>query len=153
MEAVALPDLPENIPQYYKTIFKGCRAERPENRPPARRLLERSPTMHEFQSTPSASSTSDSTSACSDTNSLGRGVVGMKRCNGCGIINIQFHFCHCNMCDTGDFDICSRCYDKDVHCYDKDHLLVELKNDGVCGVTGKYHSSPQATGGREVFDL
>lgn len=88
MEAVALPDLPENIPQYYKTIVKGCRAERPENRPPARRLLERFPTMHEFQSTPSASSTSDSTSACSDTNSLGRGVIGMKRCNGCGIITI-----------------------------------------------------------------
>ena len=153
MEAVALPDLPEDVPQFYKAIVKGCRAERPEDRPPARQLLERFPAMQEFQSTPSARSTSESISACSDLISLGRGLVGMKRCSRCGTTNIQFHYFKCTVCDMGDFEICPRCYDKELHCDDKDHLLVELKNDGVCAVTGKYHSSPQATGGREIFDL
>ena len=152
VEAAALPDLPEDIPQYYKTIVKGCRAESPEDRPSARQILERFPTMHEFQPTPSASSTSEPTSTCSDTDSLGRGLLGMKRCNGCGTTNIQCHRFSCNVCDTGDFDICPGCYDKGLHCHDKDHLLVEHMNDGFSAVSGKYHSSPQATGGREIFD-
>ena len=153
MEAVALPDLPEHIPQYYKTIVKCCRAESPEDRPPARQLLERFPTMHDFQPTPSTSSTSESTSARSNINSLGRGLLGMKRCNGCGTTDIQSHFFYCSACDTGDFDICPGCYDKGLHCHDNDHLLAEVKNDGITAVAGKWHSSPQAIGGREIFDL
>ncbi|KAI4136923.1 MAG: hypothetical protein L6R39_007559, partial [Caloplaca ligustica] len=152
-EAVTLPDLPEDIPAYYKIMVQGCRAERPEDRPPARQLLSRFPTIHESGSTISASSTSEMTSARSDTDALGRGLVRMKRCSACGTTNIQFHFFHCNVCDAGHFDLYPGCYDKDMHCLDRDHLLLELKNDGISAVAGKYHSSPQATRGRKVLDL
>ena len=69
LEASALPDLPKDIHQYYKATLKNCRAESPDDRSPARQILERYPTMYEIQSTPSASSTSGTTIACSNTNS------------------------------------------------------------------------------------
>lgn len=77
----------------------------------------------------------------------------MKRGGGCGTNGIQCHLFHCNVCDIGDFDICPKCYDKGLQCHDKDHLLVEHMNDGFSAVFGKYHARPQATGGREIFDL
>ena len=153
VEATALPDLPESIPQYYKTIVKECRAESPEDRPPAWGLLERFPSMHEPQPTPSASSTFESVSADSDFCSLGRGLLGMSRCDECGITDIKGHFFHCNVCAAGDFDICPRCYDRGLHCHDKGHLLMELKNDRVSAGSQKFHSSPQASGGRKIFEL
>ena len=152
-EASNLPDLSEDIPQYYKNMVKDCRAERPGDRPPAKQLLQRFPAIYESRPTPIVYTPADSTLTHSNPRLLGEGLVGMKRCSKCGTTNIQFHFFHCNVCDNADFDLCPDCYVDGLHCDDKEHLLVEFRNDGSSAMNGKYHSSPHAIEGRMILDL
>lgn len=45
VEPIALPQLPESILRYYKDIVNSCRADQPRDRPAARDLLQKFPTM------------------------------------------------------------------------------------------------------------
>jgi ankyrin repeat protein len=48
-------------------------------------------------------------------------------CDNCdGTIPHSNVYYHCNICDDGDFDLCSDCFDKGVLCYEDGHRLSKL---------------------------
>lgn len=147
LDPIALPSLPESIPQYYRQIVDICRAENPNDRLAAWRLLKLFPTS-EPESSPIEIEGSEST----DTrmSAMSRLVPGF--CDSCLKGSIPLPFFHCNVCQTGDFDICKACYDKGIHCYDTDHLLVEMKQVGSWIVPGRYCSSVGSSGGRDFIE-
>jgi serine/threonine protein kinase len=146
---IALPRLPESIPQYYRDIVDACRAEDPNNRPTAWRLLELFPSTSKSKSLQIEASKPESM----DMNVLGKGLIGMVNCNHCRKRNIQPPFFHCNVCQTGDFDICQACHNRGMHCYNRDHFLVEMRKIGSWTVAGKYHSSVKSSGNRDIIEL
>jgi hypothetical protein len=66
IDPIALPRLPENIPLYYRDIIDACRAEEPNERPAAWRLLELFPSTSNSES----SQTEDSKPESMDVSSL-----------------------------------------------------------------------------------
>jgi serine/threonine protein kinase len=148
-DPITLPKLPESTPNYYRKIVDACRAKSPNDRPAARRLLELFPSISE--STPSRYKTSDPETT--DLSVMGRSLVGIVDCDRCRKRDIQLPFFHCIVCEIGDFDICSACYDRGAHCYETDHLLVEMIKMGSLIVPGKYHSSVKNSGKREILEL
>lgn len=149
-DPIALPRLDDHIPQYFKDIVDACRAERPEDRLPARTLLELFPPQGALQSSQACGSTVDGT----DVTSLGKRLLGTVSCDGCRNSNIAHRLYHCCTCKAGNFDICQACYNAGMHCPDKDHLLVEMENVGdYRGIALKYHSSVKRSGERDVIEL
>ena len=146
---VGLPHLPESIPQYYRNVVDVCRAEDPNDRPAAWKLLELFPSTNESASFQSETLKSESM----DISELGKGLRGIVSCNHCRKRNIQPPFFHCNVCELGDFEICQACYDGGAHCYDKDHFLVELKKIGSWTVPRKYHSSVRSLRNRDILEV
>ena len=148
-----LPNLPDGIPEYYKFIVKSCRAKNPEHRIAARRLADFFPAIDEASSASAATSRATSAFDRSGFASLSGGILSRITCDGCGKNCIKYHFFHRNICNTGDFNICLECYSLWRHCYDRDHLLVELKKDEIFTVPRGYHCSPQVSGDRQILEL
>jgi len=148
LDPIALPSLPESIPQYYRQVVDICRAENPNDRLAAWRLLKLFPT-----SEPESSQIERSRPESTDTRMslMSRLVPGF--CDSCLKSSIPLPFFHCNVCQTGDFDICKACYEEGIHCYDTDHLLVEMKQVGSWIVPGKYCSSVGSSGGRDFIEF
>ena len=158
-----LHPLPEAIPQYYKDVMNSCVAEKPEDRPSARELLAKFPAESELlqasdrSGTPNNRGCSSSSSSAHNDNDLlaqARGVSLSVTCTYCNTDYIQEvnHF-HCNGCDFGDFDLCQKCYDEGKHCFDDDHFLIELQGAAKgCALSGRYHSSPDSSGCRRIFE-
>lgn len=151
VEPIALPQLPESIPRYYRDIVNSCRADQPSDRPAARDLLQKFPTMggtlyqtHFREPFDSGSST------------FGGGVqLSRVACSLCWKRpNYQkLPVFHCNVCDLGDFDLCQACFEGGAHCYDDDHLIVELGKIGSWQVPRRYHSCVKSSGDREIIHL
>ena len=70
-------------------------------------------------------------------------------CNLCGEETTKQHST-CNLCASGDYDVCPRCLDEGKHCLDLDHYLKE-HGQGI----GKerYYTGVKASGKREVVTL
>lgn len=149
---MALHPLPEAIPQYYKDVITSCMAEKPEDRPTARELLARFSTESELRTDTFGVLNVGYSSGYDGFLTQARGVLQVVTCSRCYEYHIQeVNYFHCNACDYGDFDLCQRCYDKGEHCYDKDHVLIELEGASRNAVSGKYHTSPTSSGGRRIF--
>lgn len=149
IDPIALPRLPESIPQYYRDIIDACRAEQPNERPSARSLLELFPQTREAPPFRLDSSGYQP----NQLDSVGRSVLPDVNCDRCRkryILGLSFH---CGVCHMGDFDICQACYDAGVHCYEEDHLLVDMRKIGSWVVPGKYHSNVKDSGQRCIVDL
>lgn len=149
-EPIALPQLPDDIPKYYRDIVDACRAENPSDRPAAKEILQRFPfssnLMHSQPQLPDPN--------IADISVLGKGLLMAKiTCSSCWKWPVQVPFFHCNVCDLGDFDLCQTCYDRGLRCDHKDHLLVELGKIGSWIVPRKYHSCVKSSGTRDVLDL
>ena len=149
VDPIALPRLPESIPKYYRDMIDACRAEQLNERPTARSLLELFPHSKE----PSPVTLESSMHQQNNKGFVGRSVLPDVNCDHCRkryILGLSFH---CALCDMGDFDICQACYDAGVHCYEEDHLLVDMRNIGSWVVPGKYHSIVKDSGERSVVEL
>lgn len=149
IDPIALPRLPESIPQYYRSIVDACRAERPNDRLAAWRLLKLFPSTSESESSQIETSKPERL----DINVLGKGLLGFVTCDYCRKRRIQLPIFHCNICETGNFDICQACFNGGMHCFDRDHFLVEMRKIGSWVVPGKYHSSVKSSGDRDSFAL
>lgn len=149
LDPIALPRLPDSIPQYYRQIVDVCRAEDPNDRLAAWRLLKMFPSTSEPESSQIETSRPESTA----TRVLGMSRLGPGFCDHCRKENIPLPFFHCSVCRVGDFDICQACYDGGIHCYDTDHLLVEMQQVGSWIVPGKYCSSVKSSGDRDLIEL
>ena len=63
-------------------------------------------------------------------------------------------FFHCNTCLSADFDLCQKCFDRGLHCHERDHFLVEMTSkQGWLIVSDNYHSNLKADGLRETMQL
>ena len=145
---IALPSLPETIPQYYREMVDACRSDNVEDRPAARSLLKRFPRLDEPLFSRARTPTLENTNL----RGLGKGIRGSVGCNVCNAFAVE-RFFHCNVCETNDFDLCYRCYIAGRHCHQEDHLLVEMKKIGGWKVPWRYHSKVQSSGHRDVFEL
>ena len=121
IDPVAFPQLPEEIPQYYRAMIDQCRARNPFERPAAWRLLELFPSNGHI-GYPETDRTVPSSV---------HGDFAATRAN----LAIYCDFCrklvgssfyHCNICSTSDFDVCEWCFEHGLHCLEQDHLLVNL---------------------------
>ncbi len=149
-DPITLPRLHGSIPTYYQKIVDACRAEDPNNRPAARRLLEKFPVT--TQALPCFTCETPGPEI-TDLVAMGDCLKGTVTCDRCRERSIRLPFFHCNVCLTGDYDICHACYVKGAHCKDTTHLLVEMTKVGSLIVAGKYHSDVKSSGRRDILEL
>lgn len=148
-ETIDLPPLPESIPSYYRKIVSACRAEDPNDRPAARVLLNMFPPFREHTTTYLRSA-----EHCNmDLNVAESSLWGPGCCDLCSSRPLPLPFFTCNVCNGGDYDICQGCHQKGFHCKDSTHLLVELNRLGNMVVPGRYYSSINSSGNRDVIEL
>ncbi|KAI4156444.1 MAG: hypothetical protein L6R39_001115 [Caloplaca ligustica] len=151
IDPIALPRLNEDVPKYFRDVVDACRARNPEDRPPARRLLELFPSPNEDCRV--GQITVIDSDVTSDIASAGKPLSGGVSCNRCRHDDISARLYHCCVCARGDFDICQGCYDAGRHCLNKDHLLVELRNVDGNMVPWRYHSWTKSSGKRDIVEL
>ena len=149
LDPTILPELPQSVPSYYREIVNACRAQDPNARPAARRLLERFPPTSETVLTKRGTGDPNST----DLAVIGGSLIGTVNCDKCRSRYLQLPFFHCNTCETGDFDLCWACYEKGIHCFNEDHSLVEMRKVAGLIVPGSYHSSVKNSGKRDILEL
>ena len=143
MSETSLPPLAESIPSYYKQIINACRADCPNDRPAARTILAMFPPH-------SSDEPCDFELVKSEESHRSTYIRTNVGCDQCRRRFIQPVF-HCTICNAGDFDICSTCFDNGIHCYDEEHLLVEMVQKDGRIIPGKYHSKPDETGQRRTI--
>ena len=145
---VALPELSADVPQYYKDIVNACRAANPQDRVCARTLLEWFPPSTQYEHLPEENLDTQNV----EITGIGNSLLKTKTCNTCRLRCDKVFF-HCSVCEMGDFDICEKCYESGVHCYEKEHLLEQNRKFGSWPVPWKYHSSVNESGTREIVEL
>ena len=149
-EPVALPLLPESIPNYFREILDACRRENPSERPSASNILERFPFSNNFQQVQSELPEPNN----GDMKMMVEGMrIAGVTCDNCAKIKIPLPTFHCNVCNLADFDLCQTCYDSGSHCNNDSHLLVKMGNVGSWIVPKRYHSSIKSSGVRDIIDL
>lgn len=161
-EPIALPPLPESIPKYFRDIVDACRREDPSTRPAAREILGMFPSLdensfhhqshhhqHQGHGQPHPLPQQN------DIEILANSVrLQSMSCSLCEKRPLSLPFYHCNSCDHADFDLCQTCYDCGMHCYDDEHMLVELGKIGGGTVSKRYHSCIKSPAGeRDIIDL
>ncbi|KAI8634159.1 hypothetical protein F5Y19DRAFT_487644 [Xylariaceae sp. FL1651] len=132
-------------------IITACRAENPDERLPAWKLVEMFPPQAAKVTQRAAMPTEDvgtfkhllTPEDCEDSYKM------MCWCDVCGI-NTYDHYFECATCNSGDFDLCPRCIAEGVHCYGPEHYLREYSEDMR---ESRYHSRVKETGRREVIVL
>jgi len=137
-DPIALPPLSSYVPQYYKDIVSHCRATNPSSRPSAWRLLQlfpRGTTHTDIQKSPNTLSEEIKTLIW-----MSRSVPENIYCGVCGDC-YQDDFLHCNTCLSGDWDLCIKCFERGLHCLDREHYLVKMTSkQGWLIASSDYHS-------------
>ena len=152
-DPIELPDLGDNVPQYYKDIVATCRAEKPEDRRPAWELLKWFPNKQLHLSVRSQKPMTLDLPDIPVIDPLNFNLESFKRCNICGMDPISLDFFHCNVCDNGNFDFCPRCFGQGRHCFNNQHLVTKVKIVGIEMEAQGYFGSVGNTGQREIIDL
>ncbi len=158
-EPIALPPLPGSIPKYFRDIVDACRREDPSTRPAAREIIGMFPSSDEdsphHQQGHEQPQTFPQQNHTPDIETLADSVRMSKvSCSLCRKKILALPVYHCNSCDHAEFDLCQTCYDCGIHCYDDEHLLVELGKIGSWIVPRRYHSCVKyPVGKRDVIDL
>ena len=148
-EPVALPRLSERIPEYFRSIVDACRAANPRDRPAARDIVKLFPQVNEPKSAPPKPAEVASAEIILSMQVQSAWMI----CDTCSAETLQPPFFHCNICASGDFDICQACYDSGKHCLDNDHVLVELEKTGNQVIAQRYHGSVNDSGARNIIEL
>lgn len=146
LEPVALPQLSDIIPQYFRDIVSDCRADNPIDRPATWELLQRIPPVSMLQPV------SNIQGSCMPDLDHGLRTLNVS-CDICGTRHLQVPRFRCNICDDGDFDLCQSCHEKGAHCHDEMHLLIELGRIGNQIVPLRYHSNMKVSGERDIITL
>ncbi|KAK6087068.1 protein kinase domain-containing protein [Seiridium cupressi] len=148
-----LPELGDNIPQALKDIIAACRAEDPDQRPPAWRILEMFAPLDDKDNTAlsdpplARANVQKSLSWLPKRPEECRNLFGGQvDCDLCRTRSTE-HYFHCQVCLRGDFDICRNCFSNGRHCFDESHYLREMRSSKP---EEKYHSSPRENGRRDV---
>lgn len=127
-----LAPLSASIPQYYKDIMNSRASRKPGDRPAARDLLATFATERQLQTAHPKNLSANDSRGCKEITALGQDITSNISCSICGEGHLQqTTFFHCNVCHMNDFDICQKCYGDGAHCFDSDHLLVEIEKNGV----------------------
>ncbi|KAI0165377.1 hypothetical protein GGR52DRAFT_585411 [Hypoxylon sp. FL1284] len=150
------PSLGDYCPSYIKDIISCCRTEDPNRRLPAWKLLEMFPAAEEIPAItiPAGDDATRSSQAedrsCTVMQDSGRndghvegsstgeffGHAGKPsmltegdeldvRCDVCRKLT-RDHFFHCNICDSGDYDLCPECFTRGAHCLQSGHYMREM---------------------------
>ena len=143
---IALPPCSPSVPAYFNFVIQRCRSEDPEARPSALQLLESLHLPYYSRDFAYDKTTNNGSDGQNTTWKSGTPPPGMQKylneksssetciyisCNECGeFIFPQDDLYHCNVCDFGDFDLCWKCYDLGVRCWnDADyHMPPEERN-------------------------
>ena len=114
MNPVDLPPvIDKEVPEAFNAIISLCRQADLKKRPPARTLLQYlSAKGHPLE--------------MADLEvKYANARAHLVFCDECGTgtrLEISYH---CNVCKLADFDLCRRCVSQGIHCFDKEHRLVE----------------------------
>lgn len=116
---VELPKCHDNTPAYLCDIIRDCRLPDPHSR------VSTSELAYVLRSTPQPDIT-----PAEIQQALGP-YIGSDidfdhtvYCDQCGKVTTDIHF-HCNLCMSGDFDICQACFEKGRRCLVPEHRLVK----------------------------
>lgn len=184
-DPVQLPSLGEDTPQYLEDIIAACRAENPDKRPPAWKLLEKFPPVAEDKANlsettgsgdilrpltqqndsvdrvtvegPASQRLSTQPGLCSGhipkhSQRLEEYLEGYEFticCNHCRDRTTLRYF-HCSICESGDYDICPRCFFHGKHCLEQDHYLLEYSEGNK---EERYFTNVKETGQRDVISI
>ncbi|KAK0630998.1 kinase-like domain-containing protein [Bombardia bombarda] len=170
-EAIALPDLGDDVPEYFKRIVAACRQEDPMDRPPAWAVLEMFPRddYGMISAVPSTAQpcprhvkehgTDDihvagdlrvDKSACGLVDADAIWYSYGNSCDSCGKTLTDPYF-RCGLYKDHNYDLCSRCVGNGSHCMDSSHFLVECRGVSTEVAPPKtYYSSPREHGLRDV---
>ena len=125
---VELPECSNNGSAYIYGIIKGCRLQDPRSRISTHQLADA------LSSTPQPNITSAEIQEVlmPYINSGSDFSVNVYFDYCCDVTTAEYH--HCNICDSGDYDICSDCYNKGCRCFVPEHRLMKMaivKNDVI----------------------
>ena len=113
----------ESVPSYFNSIIRRCRLSDPKARPSARKLLEDLQHMEIWDN-----HVPDMDKLLADLSPLDDGFA--LNCDNCGALNLGTHY-HCNVCHSGDFDICLACFADGIRCFVREHRLMKrVKRNG-----------------------
>jgi hypothetical protein len=154
-DPIQLPSPEEHIPQYLIDVINAYRTENPNNKPPAWKLSKMfSPTMEESKCHTEALKEHDDPSVGTP-----KYLTRWEECrkiyereenyDNCAQRTTQ-RLLHCNMCNTGDYDLCTRCLSQVAHCFSDEHYLREMAG---LDSKEKYYSSEKEHAGRDVISL
>ena len=59
-------------------------------------------------------------------------------CDECMIPILSYHF-HCNICFSGNFDLCGSCVAGGVHCLNGNHQLLKIRQDSLGNLIQEFH--------------
>jgi hypothetical protein len=144
-----LPRLSTEIPGWFQDIVDACCAEDPLTRPSCADLLTNFPSI---DNNPDIVPQLDMSPRPLDDVSTRICQMLTSGCERCGRLIIVTAY-KCTLCAGGDFDVCSTCFEEGRHCYDKEHLLVELDTSGKMPSATRYHSSPDNNRKRNVYAI
>ena len=120
---VALPECCDDAPAYLCEIIRNCRHQDPLSRVSTRELDD---VLH---STPQPDYTpAEIQQALMPYISSGIDLDTCVYCDECGEGTTDIHF-HCNLCHSGDYDICQACFEKGRRCLVSEHPLVKRVRD------------------------
>ena len=116
---VELPKCHDNIPVYLCDIIRDCRLPDPRSR------VSTSELAHVLCSTPQPEVTpAEIQQALMPYISSGTNFDMLIMCDDCGDLTPEIHF-HCNICHSGDWDICQACYEEGRRCLVREHRMVK----------------------------
>ncbi|KAH7074817.1 hypothetical protein BKA63DRAFT_322186 [Paraphoma chrysanthemicola] len=141
-----LPSLPPSVPAWFQDIVDACFSTA-NLRPSCQVLLARFPTGKCITTTDTTSS--PSTAELLSETTLRNCRVRSICCSSCWkqIFSIVYH---CNICSGGEFDLCSTCWKKGLHCNDTRHPMTEGRIGGIRPPITRYHFGLDGEGKRKV---
>ena len=116
---IELPKCGENVPTYLCDIIRGCRLPDPQSR------VSTSELAHMLYSTPQPDvDPAEIQQALMPYISSGYDLDHTVWCDECDELTTDVHF-HCNLCESGDYDICQACFERGRRCLVPEHQLVK----------------------------
>ena len=118
-DPVELPKCHDRTPVYLRDIIRDCRLPDPQSR------VSTSDLAHLLRSTPQPIITpAEIQQALMPYVNSEIGFVHAVYCDECGNLATEVHF-HCNLCASGNYDICPACFEIGSRCLVPEHRLVK----------------------------
>lgn len=160
-DPVQLSSVEPDTPDILTAVIAACRAENPQERPPARELLKWMQDADQQTESAQAVTDDEQQNEASPLKNLEDciAVLGqITSCSICGRLTEAKCF-HCHICCRADFDLCVRCFSENgLHCFDNTHYLRELvrathytEAAGESRKAERWYTNVKENGKREVI--